>query len=155
MATLTAWRIFKKKLARTAFSGTGARLYGGRWNSPGTAVVYLSESKALAALEMLVHLEAADALKHYQVCRVTFDDSLVERVDPATLPKAWRKDPPPRAVQRLGDEWVAAACSAVLQVPSAIVPTERNYLLNPAHPDMRRITIGPPESFRFDRRLLS
>ena len=155
MATLTAWRICKKKLARTAFSGTGARLFGGRWNSPGTALVYLSESQALAALEMLVHLDVADALRHYQVCKVTFDEALVRRVDPTMLPKTWRKDPPPRAVQRIGDEWVAASSSAVLQVPSAIVPAELNYLLNPAHPDLSRITIGPPETFRFDRRLLS
>ena len=151
---ITAWRICKKRLARTAFSGLGARLYGGRWNSPGTAVVYLSQSQSLAALEILVHLEMADALRHYQACPVTFDDALVTAINPATLPKTWRKDPPPRALQKLGDAWAAAGTSAVLAVPSAIVPAERNYLLNPAHPDMKRVRIGRPQPFRFDRRLL-
>lgn len=153
--TLTAWRVYKRKLARTAFTGIGARLYGGRWNSPGTAVIYLAQSQALAALEMLVHLEAADALRHYQVCAVTFPETLVQRVDPATLPTTWRRDPPPRKLQRLGDAWVAAAGSAILQVPSAVVPAESNFLLNPAHPDFPRVTIARPQPFRFDRRLLS
>jgi RES domain-containing protein len=153
--TVTAWRVFKKKLAKTAFTGTGARLYGGRWNSPGTAVVYLAQSQALAALEMLIHLEAADALRHYQVCAVTFPQALVRRIDPAALPAIWRRDPPPRKLQRLGDAWAAAAQSALLRVPSAVVPAESNFLLNPAHPDFRRVVIGKPQPFRFDRRLLT
>jgi RES domain-containing protein len=152
--TITAWRVYKKKLAKAAFTGMGARLYGGRWNSPGTAVVYLAQSQALAALEMLVHLEATEALRHYLVCAVTFPESLVRRLDPATLPSTWRRDPPPRKLQRLGDDWVSAAESPVLQVPSAIVPAESNFLLNPAHPDFLRIIIGRSQWFRLDRRLL-
>ena len=89
------------------------------------------------------------------MCAVTFDESLVLRVDTDRLPKTWRKDPPPRALQGIGDEWIARATSAVLQVPSAIVTVESNFLLNPAHPDVAKVTIGPHEPFRFDRRLLS
>ena len=83
-----------------------------------------------------------------------FSASVVRRVDPATLPATWRTDPPPRKLQKIGDAWVSAGESAVLQVPSAIVAAESNFLLNPAHPDFPQITICRPQPFRFDRRLL-
>jgi RES domain-containing protein len=151
---LTAWRIYKKRHAKQAFGGEGARLFGGRWNSPGHAVIYLAQSQALAALEMLVHLEAADALRRYLVCPVSFDDSLVEAIDPGALPANWRKDPAPRKLQSIGDDWIESKRSAVLRVPSAIVAVESNFLLNPAHPDFGKVMIGKGEAFRFDRRLL-
>jgi RES domain-containing protein len=151
--TLTAWRIYKKRYASTAFTGEGAKIFGGRWNSPGHGVIYLAQSQALAALEMLVHLEAADALRHYLVCPVTFDESLVSVIDAKTLPANWRRDPAPAKLHMIGDEWIESKPSAVLQVPSAIVPHERNFLLNPAHPDFVKVGIGKGQPFRFDRRL--
>jgi len=152
--TVTAWRIYKKRFANSAFTGEGARLYGGRWNSPGYAVIYLAESQALAALEMLVHLEAADALKHYQVCQVSFSDGLVEVVETSALPASWRRDPPPARLRAIGNEWIESKRSVVLEVPSAIVGSEKNYLLNPGHADFAKVKIGKGEGFRFDRRLL-
>jgi RES domain-containing protein len=152
--TLTAWRIYKKRFAKTAFTGEGARRFGGRWNSPGHAIIYLAQSRALAALEMLVHLELADALKHYQVCPVLFSDSLLEEIAPSLLPANWKKDPPPVKLRALGDQWLETKRSAVLRVPSAIVAAEHNYLLNPAHPDFSKVRIGKAEWFKFDRRLL-
>ncbi len=152
---VTGWRIYKKRLGRTAFTGEGARRFGGRWNSPGHAVIYLAQSQALAALEMLVHMEAADAMKHYQMCPVTFSEALVEDLDGAILPANWRKDPPPRKLRAIGDEWIESGRSLVLRVPSAIVAAEHNFLLNPIHKDFPKIGIGRPERFKFDRRLLA
>lgn len=146
-----AWRIVKEKHASTAFSGEGARLYGGRWNSPGTGVVYTSGSKALAALESLVHLNPPVIFKCVAI-PIEFDDALVEKL--TALPLDWTEKPPPPANMEIGDLWAKAARSAVLELPSAIIPGEPNYLLNPAHPDFNKIAIGKPEPFSFDPRLL-
>jgi RES domain-containing protein len=151
--TITAWRIFKPKHAAGAFTGEGARRFGGRWNSKGTAVVYVAESLALAALEMLVHLQARQVLAAYLVAPVRFDDSLVQELGRRQLPANWRSDPAPTRLKALGDRWVADKRSAVLRVPSAIIETESNYLLNPGHSDFARVRIGTAEPFRFDARL--
>ena len=111
--TVIAWRIVKAKLADAAFSGLGAKLSGGRWNSPGRAVVYVSDSASLAMLEMLVHLNSPELLKRYVMFEVKFDESLVQTVDPKELPKSWRKSPPPLAVQQIGDAWVGVLPSVV------------------------------------------
>ena len=149
-----AWRIVKAKHASSAFTGEGARRSGGRWNSPGTRMIYTAGSVSLAMLEMLVHLQEQEALKRYVLFQVSFDDALVETIDRARLPKTWRKSPAPRAVQRIGDDWVAEQRSAVLRVPSVIVPSEWNYLINPAHPDSAKIIIGPRQPVQFDPRLI-
>lgn len=150
----SAWRIFKPRHAETAFTGEGARLYGGRWNSPGASMVYTAGSLSLAALELLAHLSAPQILDAYVACEVTFDDRLIASLDTSRLPKKWQSSPAPWEVRQLGDEWIARGDSAVLEVPSAIVPTERNYLLNPIHPDFQRIQIGDPVEFRFDPRFV-
>jgi len=150
---ITAWRIVKRKHVRRAFSGEGARLYGGRWNSPGVAVVYAAGSQSLAALEMIVHLDSSELLQNYVVFEVGIDESLVVKIGWSQLPRNWRSDPPPRKVQEIGDTWVRAGMSAVLQVPSATLPSEFNFLLNPYHPDFPRLVIGKPSPFRLDARL--
>ncbi len=152
--TVHAWRIVKARHAASAFSGEGARVAGGRWNSPGVPVVYVAGSASLAMLEMLVHLQAEELLSSYVLFEVTFDDSLVTPVDPASLPRTWRTSPPPLTVQRIGDAWVQDAGSAVLRVPSVVVPSEHNYLLNPSHPDFGRIVIGPRHRLVWDHRLM-
>ena len=153
MRRITAWRIVKRKRARAAFTGEGARLYEGRWNSAGVAIVYTAASQSLAALEMVVHLESSELLDRYVVFEVGIDESLVARVDPSQLPRNWRADPPSVKVREVGDAWARAGASVVLQVPSAILPAEHNFLLNPRHPDFRRLVIGKPSPFRFDPRL--
>ncbi len=149
-----AWRITKAKHAATAFTGGGAKAFGGRWNSPGTALVYTASTTSLAILEMLVHLQAQDRMHRYVIFEVSFEEALMTSIDPATLPKSWRKSPAPASVQQVGDQWSAQGSSAVLQVPSVIVPSEWNYLLNPAHPDFAKITLGPKQPIKFDSRLL-
>jgi RES domain-containing protein len=152
--TVRAWRITKARHAATAFTGMGAKVNAGRWNSLGVAVVYCAGSMSLALLEMLVHLEALELMKRYVSFELTFDDSLVTTVDGGKLPRNWRSSPLPASVQVLGDQWVAASASPVLQVPSALVPNEWNYILNPAHRDFAKITIAPRQPIKFDPRLI-
>lgn len=153
---MIAWRIYKPKHARTAFTGRGAFLYGGRFNSNGVSVIYTSytsESIALASLEMLVRLQNEEILEKYRVRRLMFDQQLVEVFNPRKLRRAWRTETYLRVVQQVGNDWVASARSAVLQVPSAVVPSESNFLLNPSHPDFPQIVIDRSESHVFDPRL--
>ena len=149
-----AWRIVKEKRAATAFSGEGAVKTGGRWNSRGVPVVYTSSTQSLAALETLVHLNPPVPFK-YVAFRVEFDNALVEQVSLKNLPADWQVEPPPPSTKALGDVWVREARSAVLALPSVIISGEPNYLLNPAHPDFKSISIGKPERFAFDPRLLT
>ena len=149
-----AWRIVKAKHAATAFSGKGAADNGGRWNSRGVSVVYTSCTKSLAALESLVHLNPPVRFK-YVAIRIKFDDGLVEIVPAKALPPNWQTEPPPPSTKAIGDAWARAARSAVLALPSVIIPGEPNYLLNPAHPDFKKISIGKSEPFAFDPRLLT
>jgi RES domain-containing protein len=148
-----AWRIVKAKHAATAFSGNGAAKTGGRWNSRGVPVVYASSTKSLAALETLVHLNPPVPF-NYVAFRLQFDDTLIENVPLNRLPADWRVEPPPPSTKAIGDAWLWEVRSAVLALPSVIVPGELNYLLNPAHPAFKRISIGKPERFVFDPRLL-
>ncbi|MGH9434596.1 MAG: RES family NAD+ phosphorylase [Terriglobia bacterium] len=150
---VSAWRVVKRKLAKTAFSGEGARRYGGRWNSPGVAMIYTAESQSLAALEIVVHLEAVELLDEYVVFEVEMDERMIARVEWAQLPRRWRADPPPAGLRALGDSWVASGTSAALQVPSAMVPAEHNFLLNPRHPDFSKLRVGRAVRFLFDPRL--
>jgi len=143
----------KRRYASTAFDGEGARFNGGRWNSPGVAVVYCSSTRALAALEVLAGLGSTAPLNAYVVIAVSFDAALVETVELAVLPENWRDSPPGVSTQQVGDDWIDAGKTAVLSVPSVIVPEERNYLLNPTHPSFGDITRGPAEDFEFDSRL--
>ena len=152
--TIRAWRITKAKHADTAFSGTGAKDYGGRWNNPGTAIVYTAGSISLAMLEMLVHLQTHDLIRRYVIFEVSFEDTLMKSITAAKLPKAWRRSPSSARVRQVGDDWVAGGDSAILQLPSAIVPSEWNYLLNPEHPDFAKITIGRKQPIKFDPRLI-
>ena len=151
----TCWRIVKNRHAATAFDGEGARLYGGRWNSPGTPMVYASSTISLAVLEVLVHVQEASLLSSYSLIAARFDDAFVERLDRSMLPEGWRAYPAPSELQRMGDQWVRNQRSAVFEVPSVIVERESNYLLNPAHLDFSSVVIGEPEPFTFDERLLA
>jgi RES domain-containing protein len=150
-----AWRIVKTRFATDAFSGEGARLYGGRWNSPGIAMVYTAGSISLATLELLVHLDNTSVLPSYSICSVDFDDLLVAILDPATLPFDWRQSPPPTSLQIIGDDWISRSSSVLLKVPSAVIENESIYLINPAHTDFKKLVIGAMEAFEVDPRLIS
>ena len=150
--SLSAWRITKQKHAKSAFNGEGARLYGGRWNSSGTPMIYTAQSQSLAVLEVLVHLESPELLKRYLLFEVVIDVSYVGELDLSSLPRNWKANPIPPRVQAIGDDWVASGRSAVMRVPSTLVPGESNFLLNPRHPDFRKLRIGKALPFQFDPR---
>ena len=151
---ITAWRLVKPRHAAAAFDGEGARLHGGRWNSPGTRVAYASDSIALAALEVLAQLQSTAVLQAYSLVSLRFPEESVELLEPAALPARWRRFPSPPENQAIGDRWVAQGRSLILRVPSAIIPAAANFLINPSHPEFRKVVIGRPERFAFDPRLL-
>jgi RES domain-containing protein len=153
---IAGWRIFKARFAANPFDGEGARRTGGRWNSPGVKVVYLSESVAVATLEILVHVQDPSLLATYLLYRAEFEASLIEIVDSTSLPADWASFPAPPETQAVGDEWIASRRSAVLKVPSVVVFGRGfNYLVNPEHPDFKHIVIGSPEPCPFDARIVS
>lgn len=149
---LTTFRIVKSTRASTAFDGEGARLYGGRWNSVGTRMLYTSENRSLAALEILVHLQGPALGYSLIQCEIP-DDARIESLSDPDLPEDWRTEPAPTALARLGDAWTIELRSLALRVPSAVVEGEYNVLLNPAHPDFARIVIHDAVPFRYDPRL--
>jgi RES domain-containing protein len=152
---LTAWRLVEEVYAADAFGGEGARLNGGRWNSPGYWVTYCAANASLAVLEVMANLVRRNVLEHYALLSCMFDESLVTTVEIEELPPNWCDPKPPPELKMIGDEWIHAERSAVLSVPSVIIEHERNYLLNPVHPDFKRIRLSPPKPFRFDLRLVT
>jgi RES domain-containing protein len=102
---------------------------------------------------MLVHLDSPDILKKYVLFQVSIDPSYVIDLSLASLPRNWKADPVPAKVQAIGDDWVAGGASAVLRVPSALVPGESNFLLHPRHPHFGKLQIGKPIPFQYDPRL--
>ncbi len=147
---ITAYRLIRKNLAQSALDGTGARLYGGRWNSPGVAVVYTAESLALCCLELLVHLPSYEILQEYVYITVHFTSDLVVE---AELVEGWNSRPVARCSQSIGDRWVDNGRFPILKVPSVVVPKGWNYLMNIAHPDFPEIKTGQPVAMTFDQRL--
>lgn len=149
---LIVYRIVKARHARAAFDGEGARGAGGRWNQPGEAVVYASASLALAAIETFIHLSQDGLQIKFVYFKVAIPDSVaVERC--RRPPRNWRAEPPGSESMRYGSSWLRQGRAAVLEVPSAIIPPEKNYVLNPRHPDFRKIRPGRAVPFVFDPRL--
>lgn len=150
---MVVWRMVTARFAATAFSGDGARLYGGRWNRKGVPVVYTAGSQSLAMLEMLVQDEPLRA--RYVMIPATVPRQIrIERLGPDRLPKDWRSAAAREKLQSMGTDWVKRGSSAVLAVPSSVIPAETNYLLNPLHPAFAGIEFGRAEKFVTDLRLL-
>lgn len=146
---LTVWRLVTARLAETAFSGEGARLYGGRWNRKGVPMVYTAGSQSLAMLELLP-LRA----RYVMIPAAVPKNLKIERITPDQLPADWRSPAARDALQAIGGAWVKRRSSAVLAVPSAVIPSETNYLLNPLHPSFGRIEVGEAQEFITDLRLV-
>jgi len=153
MADIIGWRIAKQKHARSAFSGEGARIFEGRWNSAGARMVYCSEHLSLAALEILVHTQPVTIRDKFRVFRVSWNGKMMITIDLKELPKGWNTQPPSSSSKNIGDEWVRSDHFVVLAVPSVIVPSERTFLLNPKHRDFGKIKIKDTGSFYLDPRL--
>ena len=149
-----AWRIIKPQFKGTAFNGEGARLYGGRWNSKGIAMVYTAGTLSLAALELLVNLHSWQILNNYICIPIEFDSKLILRLEKKNLPDDWNIDPAPISTKKVGNHWAEKMKSVILEVPSAIIKEESNFLLNPLHPEFNKIKIGKAKKFDFDHRLI-
>jgi RES domain-containing protein len=130
------YRLVKTKFKDSAFTGEGAKAYGGRWNRKGTPCVYLGGSIAICVLETLVHLESPDDLANFTLFTLSVPDELISKLDP--LPVDWKNVPAPGHVQDAGDRWLKSLSSLALIVPSTITE-EANAILNPLHPDAARI----------------
>lgn len=150
---VTAWRLVQAAYADSAFSGEGARRFPGRWNHRGAPMVYTAATRSLAALEVLVNVDAIAVLGRYVCIPARFDDGLCTTLAVSDLPDDWASDLAPVSTRNLGTAWVKSMRSPVLSVPSAVIPAERNYLLNPLHPEFNKIALGNAEVFRFDPRL--
>ncbi len=151
---ITAWRLDKMKHAKDAFTGKGARQVSGRWHHQGIPVIYISESLALSVLEKLVHLGFDASHIKFVYFKIEIQDSIsVDRLKAADLPDDWTAEPPRDSTKDIGSKWAKKMNSAVLRVPSVLVPKSWNYLLNPAHRDFEKIRISGPIPFVFDARM--
>jgi RES domain-containing protein len=147
------WRLSIFDERGRAFDGEGARLYPGRWNQEGIAVVYTSVHLSLAALELLVHLEPRHLHRKLFAFSADMPDEWVETVPPSRLPRGWAAAAPTAATRALGSEWARSGRTAGLALPSAVVPQELNVLLNPAHPGFTELKVEGPVPFSIDPRL--
>jgi RES domain-containing protein len=147
------WRICRARFADEAFSGLGARRFGGRWNSPGVPMVYASSSLALAAMELFVHLEPnlqPDDLVSIEARLPEGEPS--RRLGPDELPAEWWTDDF-EPLRTIGDRWIGEKSSLAMEVPSAALRMEWNVLVNPLHPAVGAIRVEKPQAFRFDARM--
>ncbi len=151
---ITAYRLVMTLFASEAFSGKGASDYGGRWNHKGVPVIYVSSSLPLAALETLIRLNKDTVKTSFVSFRVDIPDNIpIDDIPLAGLPPKWKLERHTFFTREAGSVWAAGLKSAVLRVPSSVIPTECNYVLNPNHPDFKKIQIGTPLPFNFDPRL--
>ena len=151
---MLVFRIAKKDVVKD-LTGTGAKLFGGRWNHRGTAVIYTSETRALATVEFLVHVSLSNAPRGLMIATIEIPDSIApEDVTRGSLPRGWRDYPPPRQVADLGTQWAKSGKSLLLRVPSAVVEQEYNLLINPLHSDLKHVKLQRADAFEFDKRLV-
>jgi RES domain-containing protein len=148
------FRVLRPAYALNSFDGEGAFLYGGRWSTPGTRIVYTSEHQSLAMLEYFVHLDPADVPEDLVLATADVPESISrERIHAADLPSRWRDIPAPPELSRVGDDFVRRAECCVLLVPSALAVNENNWLVNPRHPEFPKITLNLPEPLHYDARM--
>jgi RES domain-containing protein len=150
---MIVFRLCKSMYARD-LSGRGAELAGGRWNSKGVALVYTSATRSLCLLEVAIHTPLGILPKDYSLVHIELPDKLAGTdISAEKLPHGWRDFPPPAFTQEIGDRFVKEARHPYIKVPSAIVPGDFNYLLNPLHAEFHKVTIHKVEPFDFDKRL--
>ena len=148
---MQVWRVCKRKHQATAFSGVGGLYTQSRWTPQGIRVVYTSESLALASLEVFVHTES-DRIPLVAIRAFLPEDTVIEEVEAKNLPIRWQHADAYSDLQNIGKQWLLSQRTPVLQVPSAIIPVEFNYLINPQHPDLH-LELEPPMAFSFDERM--
>ncbi|HEY8782917.1 MAG TPA: RES family NAD+ phosphorylase [Mucilaginibacter sp.] len=150
---MVLFRIVKCSYAND-LNGTGARLYGGRWNSEGKPAIYLASSRSLAVLEVLVHLPSLMIPDDYCLVEIEVPDNSITDTPIDSLPDGWKDVSPPLALRQIGDEFLKKQEHLLMKVPSSIVPMEYNYLLNPLHQSIKKVKILKKLTFDFDARLV-
>lgn len=151
---MLVWRICRKPYVDKALEGIGGIHTSGRWHPKGNRIVYTASSAALAALEVLVHVDPLTAPSDLRLLAINIPDGLsMDIMEPSQLPADWSMVPAPTSLQSMGLSWLMSGRSAVLRVPSAVIKIEWNVLLNPQHPEAQRIRITSDEPFSFDPRL--
>jgi RES domain-containing protein len=151
---MQVYRLAKAKYIRD-LTGGGARIAGGRWNLKGTAVLYTSESRALATVEYLVHVPIAIIPRNLKMATLEVPDAApTATITVKDLPPNWDHYPPSSQLATIGTDWIARNSHLLLYVPSAVVPGEHNVLINPSHRDMKHVKTVHVEAYKFDKRLL-
>ena len=151
---MRVWRLIARRHASTAFSGIGNKKAGSRWVPEGELAVYTSEHASTAILENLVHMDPSHFQNNYVLIAVDIPDELaMDIVSLESLEPDWQSRYEYDTLQQVGKDWIERGESAVLSVPSALMPQERNLILNPLHPDFAKIIIHEPVDFKFDKRL--
>lgn len=148
----TFFRIVQAHRAASAMTGEGARLFGGRWNPKGLPAVYLAESRALAALEILVHAPREALSLEWRTIALEIPEGLIETANQVALPADWRALPSSPGARAFGAAWLRGHGSPALKLPSAVIPQEHTLMLNPLHPAAARLVASEPQLFRFDTR---
>lgn len=149
---MRVWRIVVT--GQENFDGEGTRRTGSRWVPKGLRAVYTSATLSLAALELFVHTDTDLVPVRLRAIGADIpDDFTMDERQPSDLPANWREVPAPESLQEIGQSWIAGRRTAIVAVPSVIIPIERNYIINPAHPDFRRIRVVHQEAFSFDPRM--
>jgi RES domain-containing protein len=151
---VSAWRIVAESRAHAPWDGVGAKRYGGRWNPVGLAAVYAAGSRALAALEILAHLPHPTPPMVFCIFEVQIPQDAIAEVTDARVRTSVESSEIEQRTQNFGADWLRAHASVALRVPSALVPEEPNYVLNPEHRDFPQLVFGDRRTFAFDRRLL-
>lgn len=148
------WRICRRAFARKPLEGRGGLTVAGRWHTPSRLVAYASESLALASLEVLVHCDMDLLPRDLVAVEIEAPATVrIQEVLPSELPRAWRAYPAPRRLQEIGNQRLDRGHSAILRVPSVLVPTESNFLINPVSPEFRKLRVVRRFKFAFDERL--
>lgn len=134
-------------------SGLGASLYGGRWNSKGKPVIYTGESVEIALLEVLANITIPN-LNNYDLVKIEIPDNSIDELISEDLPKNWKHYPAPINITKIGDKWINSNKSVALKVPSCIIQTANNYILNFNHHDSKKVKIISTAPFKIDSRLI-
>jgi len=136
------------------FSGYGAEKTGGRWNSKGIPVLYTAASRALTVVEIAVHVPLGIIPVDYYVAAIEIPDKAsMHRIEITDLPVNWNRNPFIKSTQLIADNFIKSNKHLIVQVPSATVIGDYNYLINPRHPDFKNVTIKSIDAFEFDSRL--
>ena len=149
---MIVYRLSKSKYA-SSLTGFGAAKWGGRWNSPGIAMIYTGQSRALCTAEIAVHTPMGDLPEAYFLVTIIIPGRSLQVLSPDHLPLDWKSVPPSQSTRRIGDTFIKQGKSLALKVPSVVVPGEFNILINPNHARVKEVNIESIEPFEFDTRL--